>query len=754
MAEQEMEFCKRCRIPKNLCPKVCNVKIVEAERKILPQGTIVHQDYQIYGVLGAGGMSVTYCACTRLEPVVLKQFNPTQANRKGLDMEKERKKFAEEAYKLRELKHPNIVRVGNILEDEESKDVFLVMELLRGITLEEYLQRLGKPMPEQEAYKMLTPIFYALETVHKEHLVYRDVKPSNIMVCDDGTMKLIDFGSARNEDNYTKTAFLTEGYAPPEQYDPYGNQGSWTDVYALCATLYRMITGKKPPTPSLRYRRDRLEMPENLKRSEELKKGLALEVEDRWQTVEELQAALGISSLTENIKYAAKKSLKKAAEVAGEKIVEGFEFDRVQVDTDESESCQRDASWGRDTELVNKEEQETEYVSRKMSDDSEDTISESEENIDSRCEERTKYFDVNKEPTRRVELHSEENGNELQDDAQDRISEQAEKWCKLGNAYYYGEGVETDYVQAFAWYDKAVRANVIGKDSRAMCALGDYYYYGYGTTIDKSKAYSWYDKAANAGNARAMYFLGDYYYYGYGTTIDKNKAYIWYDKAANAGNAKAMYALGNCYYYGYGTTVDKNKAFNWYSKAAGSAGDAEAMNAVGDCYYYGDGVIANKREAFNWYKMAARANNAEAMRNLGWCYQHGGSGIIIDEKQAFYWYTKAEQNGNKKAKNDLGDCFYYGKGVAMDKKIAFKWYSEAAQAKISEAMYNLGWCYQYGHGTNKDTKQAVYWYLNAASMGNKHGMEKASACYRHGIGVVKDKKLADYWKKKANGTLS
>lgn len=732
MAEQEMEFCKRCRIPKNLCPKACDIKIVEVERKILPQGTILHQDYQIYGVLGAGGMSVTYCACTRLKPVVLKQFNPNLENRKELNMEKEREKFGEEARKLLQLDHPNIVHIENIIEDEESKDVFLVMELLYGETLEKYLQGLQEPMPEQKAYQMLAPIFDALETVHQARIIHRDIKPSNIMLCIDGTIKLIDFGSARQEDNYTKTALLTEGYAPPEQYEEHGNQGTWTDVYSMCATLYRMVTGKKPPASWSRYRKDTIEIPKGLKHREELKKGLALEAEDRWQTVEELQAALGISSLTENIKYVAKKSLKRAAEVAGEKIVEGFEFDRVQVDTDESESCQRDASWERKTKIISDKEeengeQETEYVPRKISDHSEDVngVNEelpdkdaiSEESIDSGCEEKTKYFDVNKEPTRRVELHSEENGNELQDDAQARTSEQAEKWCKLGNAYYYGEGVETDYVQAFAWYDKAVRANVIEKDSKALCALGDYYYYGYGTTIDKSKAYSWYDKAANAGNARAMYLLGDYYYYGYGTKIDKNKAYIWYDKAANAGNA-------------------------------------EAMNAVGDCYYYGDGVIANKREAFNWYKMAARADNAEAMRNLGWCYQHGGSGIIIDEKQAFYWYTKAEQNGNKKAKNDLGDCFYYGKGVAMDKKIAFKWYSEAAQAKISEAMYNLGWCYQYGHGTNKDTKQAVYWYFNAASMGNKHGMEKTSACYRHGIGVAKDKKLADYWKKKANGTLS
>lgn len=76
-----MSFCTNCQIDKAWCPKA-KVRLVETDRKTLPRGTVVHGDYQIYGVLGAGGMSVTYCACTRLKPFVLKQFNPTEENRK------------------------------------------------------------------------------------------------------------------------------------------------------------------------------------------------------------------------------------------------------------------------------------------------------------------------------------------------------------------------------------------------------------------------------------------------------------------------------------------------------------------------------------------------------------------------------------------------------------------------------------------------------------------------------------------------
>lgn len=72
-----MSFCTNCQIDKARCPKARKVKIIETDRKTLPRGTVVHRDYQIYGVIGTGGMSVTYCACTRLKSVALKQFFPT-----------------------------------------------------------------------------------------------------------------------------------------------------------------------------------------------------------------------------------------------------------------------------------------------------------------------------------------------------------------------------------------------------------------------------------------------------------------------------------------------------------------------------------------------------------------------------------------------------------------------------------------------------------------------------------------------------
>ncbi len=478
MAKQEMEFCKSCKIPKELCPKVCNIKTIEVERKVLPEGTILHQDYQIYGTIGAGGMSVTYCACTRLKPVLLKQFNLTLGNREALDVEKEREKFGEEARKLLTLNHPNIVRIENIVTDEKTKDVFLVMELLYGETLEKYLQGLQEPMPEQKAYQMLAPIFDALETVHQAGIIHRDIKPSNIMLCIDGTIKLIDFGSARQEDNYTKTALLTEGYAPPEQYEEHGNQGTWTDVYSMCATLYRMVTGKKPPASWSRYRKDTIEIPKGLKHREELKKGLALEVEDRWQTIGQLRAALG------DLKAAPKEPFGNRST----RQTRDSSYDRLT-------EYVRDSSWDRKTQHAPRTAEEMK-----------------------RCGDRYRNgIGVKKDSVTAFYWYQKaaEAGN-------------PKAMNSLGYCYENAIGTAKDDEEAFDWYKKAAEAG----NSIAMNNTGNCYYKGIGTHKNAERAFYWYQKAAEAGNMDGMMNLIRCYREGIGTQKSWKEVWCWSKKAA------------------------------------------------------------------------------------------------------------------------------------------------------------------------------------------------------------------------------
>lgn len=330
-----MSFCTNCQIDKAWCPKA-KVRLVETDRKTLPRGIVVHGDYQIYGVIGTGGMSVTYCACTRLKSVALKQFFPTEENKKSVNIQKAREAFIEEAQRLLCINHPHVVKIENILAD--SNNVFLVMEYLRGESLRSYLDRTNRVFSEQHTYNILRNIFDALEAVHREGIIHRDVKPSNIMICAlDQTIKLIDFGNARQIDTHTKSAVVSSGYAPIEQYDPHGKQGTWTDVYALSAVLYRLITGKEPQPSYLRCIQDNMHAPLGMEHGEALMKGLAVQPQDRWQTIGELRAALG------NLKT---KAISKASSRNRQtKHVRDASYDRPT-------EYVRDASWDKKTNYI------------------------------------------------------------------------------------------------------------------------------------------------------------------------------------------------------------------------------------------------------------------------------------------------------------------------------------------------------------------------------------------------------------------
>lgn len=140
------------------------------------------------------------------------------------------------------------------------------MQFLEGVTLKEYLNRKGNKIDPNEAISILTPVMDALREVHRAGIIHRDISPDNIFITSDGQVKLIDFGAARESMGGGKSLSiqLKQGYAPEEQYRAHGNQGSWTDVYALAATLYRMVTGETPPESIERLSYDTLIIPEDL----------------------------------------------------------------------------------------------------------------------------------------------------------------------------------------------------------------------------------------------------------------------------------------------------------------------------------------------------------------------------------------------------------------------------------------------------------------------------------------------------------
>ena len=184
----------------------------------------------------------------------------------------------------------------------ENGTAYLVMEYIQGKSLKKYMKECNGTLPEAKVLEIMRPILDALAQIHKQGIIHRDISPENIMLSDSGEVLLIDFGAARTAtgaETKSLTVLLKHGYAPVEQYQTKGKQGPWTDIYAVCATMYRMLSGILPDEAVERMVQDNLVPLEKLNRngdgilvshhvSAAIQKGLAVRPENRYQNVEKL----------------------------------------------------------------------------------------------------------------------------------------------------------------------------------------------------------------------------------------------------------------------------------------------------------------------------------------------------------------------------------------------------------------------------------------------------------------------------------
>ena len=217
-------------------------------------------EYRIEQPLGQGGFGITYQGVdTRLNrAVAVKEFFPEGCWREGSTVvsagrwncdtySNAKQKFLLEGQTLGQFNHPGIVRVFYYFE--ENNTAYMVMEYLKGKTLSELLAQHRGKLSEARALEHIIKVGEALEILHQEQFLHRDIKPDNIMLTDDGRVVLIDFGAARDftaSSTTRYTTMLTPGYAPLEQYGRALKYGAFTDIYALGSTLYHLLTGKAP----------------------------------------------------------------------------------------------------------------------------------------------------------------------------------------------------------------------------------------------------------------------------------------------------------------------------------------------------------------------------------------------------------------------------------------------------------------------------------------------------------------------------
>ena len=239
----------------------------------LPQGHRL-QEYELVRVLGFGGFGMTYLGFDHNldKAVAIKEYLPSdiatrtgdnsvapQASQFQDDFEWGLDRFLDEARALARFDHRHIIKVHRFFEAHGT--AYIVMEYAEGETLSAFLERKGI-LREDELAAILYPLLDGLEVVHGADFLHRDIKPGNIIIRDeDNSPVLLDFGSARQAmgaKSRSVTSIITPGYAPIEQYSSRGDQGPWTDIYALGGVCYRALSGEVPYDATDRMRNDPL----------------------------------------------------------------------------------------------------------------------------------------------------------------------------------------------------------------------------------------------------------------------------------------------------------------------------------------------------------------------------------------------------------------------------------------------------------------------------------------------------------------
>ena len=320
--QMRSEFCHTCfadLTPGEICPRCGEDSSLGVDTgDVLVPGCVLVGKFKVGRLLGRGGFGATYLAwdINLRVRIAIKEFLPrqlaarasgetqvypytgsTDAFNVGLEQ------FLSEARNLAQFRdNPGIISVLDFFPQNGTG--YMVMEYLDGSTLEQYLSTVGR-LDIPVALQLLIPVADALRACHAVGLIHRDISPDNIFLTSDGRVKVLDFGAARfaiGARSANLSVILKEGYAPFEQYQRNGRQGPWTDIYALTATLYRLLTGDLPVTAPDRLGGTPLPPPSEkgvaISRGLQalLDKGMAIQAEQRYQTIDaflsDLQAVL------------------------------------------------------------------------------------------------------------------------------------------------------------------------------------------------------------------------------------------------------------------------------------------------------------------------------------------------------------------------------------------------------------------------------------------------------------------------------
>jgi len=682
--------------------------------------------------LGGGGMKTVYLAedqrlahrpCALAE--MIDGFSDPQLRSKAADA------FRREAEMLATLRHEHIPQIYDSFT--EGQRHFLVMEYIDGGTLEARQECAPSATETRLVVDMALGILDALEYLHTRNppVVYRDLKPSNVMITNNGVVKLIDFGIARHfQPDETATMVGTHGYAPPEQYR--GKIEPRSDIYALGALMHYLLSGRDPSKeapfsfPPLEQLRPDLRpalsalINEALAYDPGARVGSASEFKRRLLAVfpgiaHEAAAVTSTNDVTVRLSGRSRRTFWSRKLVAGllvATVTLGVAAAYVYLTPPIQERLGIEA-WLKPKSLLEAEGQ---------------------------VDRARRQIRLGTTPTHIEQPDSQSLGILIRSAERGRSDDQ----FRLGFVYEHGFGTKVNNGDALQWFRRAAEQG----DADGEVSLGFMYDDGgQGVEKDPNEALKWFRKAAQHGDADGELKLGLMYETGAGAPRDDDEAVKWFRKAADQGSADGEVQLGIMYENGAGALKDYEKALKWYRKAA-DQGNALGELYLGIMYRSGEGVRKDYDKALKWFRKAADQGDALGELYLGIMY-HNGEGIPADYDEAVKWFRKAADQGDATGEVDLGLMYDNGEGVEKDPEEAVKWYRKAADQGDADGEVNLGLMYESGKGVEKDADQAFRWFHEAAEQGDSYGEVFSGLMYWDGKGVAQSCDEALKWLRKA-----
>ena len=643
-----------------------------------PSTTLQGGKYRIEQVLGQGGFGITYLAIqvSSNRKVAIKELflnGVNERSRNSLQVsnsvndplfEKQKEKFKKEAKRIMSLDNEHIVKVYDLFEENNTE--YYVMDYLEGESLASKMKREGHPLTESEVMDILPQLLDALSEIHKYQIWHLDIKPANIMIIDKNVV-LIDFGASKQitPSEMTSTAlYFTPGYAPAEQTGMLFNQfGPWTDLYAVGATIFNLLTGKSPlefdieefkeddlPESNLGLMYKMINWMMQPRRKERPQK--AVDVKQKYYVD---LVSIGVVSISKEVLQ------KEIVKVKGEDIdlVKDLGATKKQIERIQKEI--KDL-FGADIEgypmthdcIVVAILQQLGWLFDISGGDSEEAP---DEDID-------EYENLVKE--------------------QNEILEDRDEETLLSNSNIKNKSMTIEEM-----------IELINSDNKKGLAV--------------------LKESADAGNPDAQMLLGSMYQIGIGGEEHKSDAAYYFRMAAEQGNANAQTKLGLCYLSGEGVPENERKAFECFEKSA-KQGDSEGQLNYALCFYYGDGTTKDYIKALQWLKKAAKQDNVESYVWIGRCYING-HGVQKDESEAFKWFMRAAEQGNADGQDCVGVCYKSGVGTPKDVIESLHWTKKAAEQGHANAQFGMGNNYESGFGVPKNINKAKEWYQKAADQG-------------------------------------